>query len=255
MRAPVILLALLVAAPAAAQVVSRPVPPPRVTAENEAWYRRGEPVTFADSVYYRAGATVFFNGDTMVRTGYYNGVPLYADTTLEPYSVLLVPIGNGLMQPYERRRTGNLAGTTGSRTPSFPVETAAGAPPALEAPSAPTALPRPIESAVPGTPPVAVSSIGGGTTAPAATTFTPSKAPRRATEIATAVRPRTNDGIWIRYDGQTWITAGQAVAFDRGTFVRVGMYAGFPVYRHRGAGRDTIYVPSRAGLVAPYRKK
>jgi hypothetical protein len=255
MRATVILLAVLAAAPATAQVVSRAAPPPSATAESESWYRLGEPIAFADSLYYRAGATVFFNGDTMVRTGYYNGVPLYADTTLEPYSVILVPIGNGLMQPYERRRTGDLAGTTGSRTPSFPVEPATGTAPSLQAPSAPTALPVPIESAAPASPPIAVSSLGEGTTTAAATTFTPLTTPARATEIATAVRPRSNEGIWIRYDGQQWVSAGQAVAFDASRFVRVGAYAGFPVYQQRRAARDTIYVPSRAGLVAPYRKK
>ena len=65
---------------------------------------------------------MFFNGNTMVRTGHYNGVPLYADATLEPYSIVYVPIGRGLMQPYERPRRGDLAGTTGSRPPSFPVQ-------------------------------------------------------------------------------------------------------------------------------------
>ena len=84
-------LALLLAAPAAAQVQSRPTDPPIVTAENESWYRLGEPLQFAGDLYYRAGPTVFFDGNTMVRTGYYNGVPLYADTTLEPYSVVFVP--------------------------------------------------------------------------------------------------------------------------------------------------------------------
>src|SRR5918999_1602212 len=95
--------------PFLAQLVSRPTDPPIVTAENDAWYRQREPVLFAGDFYYPAGATVFFNGNTMVRTGHYNGVPLYADTTVEPYSVVLVPIAGGLMQPYERIRGGDLA--------------------------------------------------------------------------------------------------------------------------------------------------
>src|SRR5688572_33397323 len=56
----------------------------------------------------------------MVRVGHYNGVPLYADTTLEPHSIVFVPVGRGQMQPYERLRAGDLAGTSGSRLPSFP---------------------------------------------------------------------------------------------------------------------------------------
>ena len=107
---------LLGALPASSQVVSRRSDPPIVTAENDSWYRLREPVLFGGQAYYPAGATVFFNGNTMVRTGQYNGVPLYADTTVEPYSVVLVPVGRGLMQPYERPRRGDLAGTTGSRT-------------------------------------------------------------------------------------------------------------------------------------------
>src|SRR5258705_10623805 len=116
----ILLTLLLVAAPAAAQIQSRPTDAPIVTAENEAWYVNGEPIQFAGDLFYQAGADVFFNGNTMVRSGNFNGVPLYTDTTREPYSVVFVPIGRGLMQPYERPRQGNLAGTTASRTPSFP---------------------------------------------------------------------------------------------------------------------------------------
>src|SRR5688572_21995204 len=135
----------VLAAPATAQVQSRPTDPPIVTAENDSWYRLGEPLQFAGDVYFRAGATVFFNGNTMVRTGHYNGVPLYADTTIEPYSIVYVPIGRWLMQPYERLRQGNLAGTSGSRTPSFPpVRVAPGGSIIPNAGGAPTDAPRPI---------------------------------------------------------------------------------------------------------------
>ena len=61
-----------------------------------------ELIQFAGDLYYPAGAAVFFDGNTMVRSGHYNGVPLYTDTTLEPYSVVYVPLERGLMQPYER---------------------------------------------------------------------------------------------------------------------------------------------------------
>jgi hypothetical protein len=110
-----------VAAPALAQVQSRPSDPPIVTAENDPWFARGDPIQFGGNTYLRAGAAVFFDGNRMVRSGSFDGVPLYVDTNLEPYSVVFVPVGRGLMQPYERPRTGELAGTTGSRPPSFPV--------------------------------------------------------------------------------------------------------------------------------------
>jgi hypothetical protein len=79
---------IIFAVPGAAQVQSRPTDPPLVTAVNESWYQLREPVQFAGELYYPAGATVFFNGNTMVRTGHYNGVPLYADTTIEPFSIV-----------------------------------------------------------------------------------------------------------------------------------------------------------------------
>src|SRR5712691_6159668 len=112
---------LAAAAPAFAQIQSRPTDAPIVTADNESWYANREPIQFAGDLYYPAGASVFFNGNTMVRSGHYNGVPLYSDTTLEPYSVVYAPLERGVMQPYERLRQGSLAGTTASRTPSFPV--------------------------------------------------------------------------------------------------------------------------------------
>src|SRR5262245_3005473 len=116
-----LLLTLIAVTPASAQVQSRPTDRPVVTAENEAWFVNGEPLQFAGDLYYPAGARVFFNGNTMVRSGHYNGVPVYTDTTIEPYGIVYVPIARGLVQPYERPRQGALAGTVASRTPSFPV--------------------------------------------------------------------------------------------------------------------------------------
>jgi hypothetical protein len=105
-----LLTSILMAAPAVAQVQSRPTDAPIVTANNESWYTNREPIQFAGDLYYPAGAAMFFDGNTMVRSGHYNGVPLYTDTTLEPYSVVYVPLERGVMQPYERLRQGSLAG-------------------------------------------------------------------------------------------------------------------------------------------------
>jgi hypothetical protein len=97
---------LIATTPVIAQVQSRPTDPPVVTAANESWYVNGEPLQFAGDLYYPAGARVFFNGNTMVRSGHYNGVPLHTDTTIAPYSIVYVPIQLGLVQPYERPRQG-----------------------------------------------------------------------------------------------------------------------------------------------------
>ena len=243
---------LLAAAPAAAQVQMRPTDPPLVTAANDSWYILGEPVQFAGELYFRAGATVFFNGNTMVRVGHYNGVPLYADTTVEPFSVVLVPVSRGVMQPYERPRRGELAGTSGSRTPSFPTELRPGATSVAMAPTAPTAPPLPVGAisvytpAAPG--PVAVPQREvAGTTGILV-------APREADTIATVRRPESNEGIWIRFLGLRWVSAGPSVSAI-GNFARVGEYDGLPVFRRGDIDEPVIYLPTAAGRFAPYRAR
>lgn len=264
-------LMLLTAAPAAAQVQSRPTDPPLVTAANESWYQLREPVQFAGDIYLPAGATVFFDRNTMVRTGHYNGVPLYADTTLEPFSIVYVPISRGLMQPYERRRQGDMAGTTASRTPSYPVRmgTVAGVlpqtaiapsavpltigaisafspePSAIEPMTAPVA-PRPAAAIAPVQPLVTATSAVGTT----------GRVMRRQdlVPIVSMRQPESNDGLWVQFAGERWVSAGAAVPLRAAEFRRVGEYAGFPVFIRSGED-NRIYLPTRAGLVAPYRLK
>ena len=107
-----------------AQVAYRPTPAPLVTAASATWQINGEPLFFAGSFYHPTGPVVFFDGQLMARVGEYLTVPLYADTTLEAYSRVFVPIGGARMKPYDRRRAGSLAGTVGSTTPSWPVQVA-----------------------------------------------------------------------------------------------------------------------------------
>ena len=94
-----------------AQVISRETPVPARTAAGTDWYASREPLFLMGAVYEPAGASVFFNGNTMFPFTTFDGVELYQDATLEPHSIVYVPIGRGLVQPYERRRSGDLAGT------------------------------------------------------------------------------------------------------------------------------------------------
>jgi hypothetical protein len=234
------------AAPAAAQIQSRPSDPPIVTADNDQWYLGGQPVQFGGDVYYPAGPAVFFNGNTMVRSGHYNGVPLYSDTTIEPFSIVYVPLSRGLMQPYERPRRGALAGTTGSRTPSFPVEVPSPAATARLTVGEPGAAPsRGVDAGIPG-------AVGtGGYAAPRARDVRPLSTP----PLATLLRPENNDGVWVAFGGEKWVSAGAAIPFAASDFVRVGEHAGFPVYARRELKEEMIYLPARPGAVAPYRLK
>jgi hypothetical protein len=250
---------LLAAAPVAAQVISRPTDPPIVTAENDSWYRLREPLQFAGDRYLPAGPTVFFDGNRMIRTGHYNGVPLYADTTLEPYRLVFVPIGQGWMQPYERARRGDLAGTAGSRTPPFPTPTAPARRDPPMAAVAPTTAPQPSGAISALTPEAgAVGTSGVSRRVDATTIAGPvgSIATLEAGLPMTSVRrPESSDGVWLDFMGEKWVSAGEAVPLRVSEFVRVGDHAGFPVFARQGLHEDVIYLPTRAGLVAPYKLK
>jgi hypothetical protein len=247
---------LVSASSAAAQVQSRPTDPPVVTAANESWYQLGEPLQFAGDVYYRAGAQVFFNGNSMVRSGHYNGVPLYTDTTIEPYSIVYVPIGRGLLQPYERLRQGALAGTTGSRTPSFPGRLAPGGALIPNAAIAPTSLPQPLGAISVFTPETYVAAAPSRTPdpAPAAGVLAAARQQPQVPDM-TLRRAENNDGIWVMYSGQKWVSAGPVVPLIASEFVIAGDYSGFPVYTRRESSEDAIYLPSTPNHVAPYRLK
>jgi hypothetical protein len=264
--------AFLMIAPALAraQVLMQPTPPPLVTAENEPWYLAGEPITWSGDYYFPAGPQVFFNGNHMVRSGSYRGIPLYTDATIEPYSIVYVPLGGGLMQPYERRRAGERAGTVGSTAPSFPVQTTGelllqgGAPPVTQAlggpafaraydvapTSPPEARPAPATATASAivSPPLTAPAVAAATGTEGRIIVTPAARP-----LETARRPKGINNVWIEYDRQRWFSAGPAVALD-GNFAPTGQYHGFTVYI-RDSDRTTVYLPTVPGYVAPYARK
>jgi hypothetical protein len=259
----------ITAAPAPGQMMSRPTDAPQVSAAGESWYQLREPIQYAGEAYYPAGAAVFFRATEMVRTGHYNGIPIYADATQDPYSIVYVPIGGGRLQPYERPRRGDLAGSTGSRPPAFPVALRPEGPVTPMAAGAPTSLPFSIGAIGAFTPELmtsVASALAARTAAPvctcesADTAAEPVVIPVAAAfhfdgvAVITARRPDNNDGLWVRYDNATWVSRG--VAEPRtDAFTQIGERDGFPVFRKRDAGDDVIYLPSRGGLVAPYRRK
>jgi hypothetical protein len=79
--------------------------------------------------------------------------------------------------------------------------------------------------------------------------------PQPATSMATLRKPDSNDGVWIRYGQQKWISAGRPIPFVDSEFVRVGQYGEFPVFRRTRASEELIYLPTREGLIVPYRLK
>jgi hypothetical protein len=165
--------------------------------------------------------------------------------------VILVPISRGVMQPYERPRRGELAGTSGSRAPSFPTAlrpTATTVPMAATAPTAPPLPVGAISVYTPDTPAAAVAPPRevAGTTGILVT--------RRDTSVVSVRRPDSNDGIWIQFMGLRWSSSGSSVSAI-GNFERVGEYAGLPVFRRADVDEPVIYLPTAAGRFATYRAR
>ena len=228
----VAVLLVLFSIPALAQVNERPI----VTADNDDWFRLGQPIQFGGELYYPAGPDTFFDGNVMVRTGNYNGVPLYTNATLEPHSVVFVPIARGQMRPYQRRSSP----IREMRAPStvFPVIVNTYTP----APAAVSPAPVAVGTAGRDSAPVAAGTTGHVVSQP----------PSRA--VVTLRRPEGNDGIWISYAGEKWVSAGPAIEMGTVALALVGDHAGFPVYMAAGR-QDVIYLPTTPGMMAPYKRK
>lgn len=264
--AAVVLVTFNAARSADAQAYRHETPPPTVTAASAAWQASGEPIFHAGNFYYPAGSTVFFDGKVMVRTGSYEGVPLYADVTLEPFSIVYVPVAGSLMRPYERRRDGELAGTVGSRTPSFPIGRDAEAD--SSAWDAFGAMYPRIAGLTPPTPRGAATRRDDSVARRPAMdeTFEPVGAVMIAPRAMVPGRmnygngmlsqPSSENGLWISFQDVRWFAAGPAVRLDTTRFESAGSYNGFPVYRERGGSPNRIYVTTvQHGPVAPFERR
>ena len=127
----VITVAVLLPNSGSAQVFQFRTPPPDISAAGAEWQINSEVVVVGGLTYYPTRGFRLFDGQVMARTGMYENVPVYSDSTLEPYMEIYVPLGSGRMRVYERRRDRELAGTTGSHVPTFPIESPS-VPPAAE---------------------------------------------------------------------------------------------------------------------------
>ena len=220
---------------------------PEVTAASADWFVRGAPIVTQGLVYYPTAAMRPFDANVMMQVGLYDNVPLYADATLEPFSVLYVPATRTAMRTYERLRNNELAGTTGSRTPAYPVG------PVSQVP---------MEESIIGTSGAYAPSTGApstlgtvGTLGTSGTVGTLDRGSRR-TRMQSLPAPRRNDGVWIQFDGTKYFSAGEATTFSADRFVQIGEYRGFPVYREKDSNKKEIWVTVvKDGPVAPYEKR
>lgn len=218
-----------------------PEPPPLVTAANADWQIRGEPIFYAGNFYWPTGPTVFFDGSVMVRTGQYEGVPLYANPFHQPYSVVYVPIGGVVVRPYERRRPGpGMVGALGSPIPYVTPN-----PEPVVLPERVTAEPRPVGTA---------GTIVPRPTGDRATLPVERQRPQRSI-VRSVPEPRANAGVWLMFNGARYDSAGPAVPFSADRFISIGQHRGFPVYRDNNGRSDEIFVSVvKDGPLAPYRR-
>jgi hypothetical protein len=213
-----------------AQVYPLRTAPPEVNAAGANWQLDGLPIVVNSSMYLPTREFRQFDGQVMAQVGVFEGVPIYADVTLEPHSIIYAPVGRDRLRVYERRRDHELAGTTGSRTPSFPVKSPAA---------------RPAEERIVGT--------AGHTvpTAPASSNAVSSRASR--TGLETIPRPRATRGVWLDFVGMRFYSAGAAASYSPDRFTKVGEYRGFPVYVENAGKKDKIWVQVvEGGPLAPY---
>jgi hypothetical protein len=227
---PLVVLALL-SAPLHAQIIWQPTAAPLVTAENATWFLRGDPVEWNGDLYYQDGVTRFFNPYEMVRSGVFRGIPLYADTMLEPNSVVFVPLAGGRMQPYRRAVSSQNA---------LPPE---GYGRLNQAPAPPTfapayELPSPAEVVLP--PVVGTSGRSQPPSSPLSGT------------VSTVRQPSGVNNVWVNFEGRRWYLSGKAVGYDPGRLKEVGTYYGWSVYR-LDDDPSRIYIPSRPGVLASYK--
>ena len=241
-----------------AQVFSFRTPPPTVDASGADWQIHSDPIVVSGIVYYPTRGFRMFDGQVMTQVGTFDRVPVYADTTLEPYSVMYVPIGGAKMREYERRRDGELAGTTGSRAPSFPVVVATERAPFEPAPGTNRAA---IDTADARTDTATVGSTGRTAAAVpdgVGTVGAPDRARPRRSLIESIARPSAANGVWLEFDGARWYADGPAATFSPDRFEPVGDYRGFAVYRDRTSKKNEIWiaiVKDGHGPVAPYSRR
>jgi len=253
-----------------AQVYQFRTPVPEVTASNADWQIDAEPVMVEGVVYYPTRGFRQFDGQVMVQVGLFRAVPVYADATLEPYSELYVPVGGLRMRAYERRRDGVLAGTTGSRAPTFPrtvrSEPWPGQPSVQSSPFgggrdfdvAASADTTPGIGSVPAigiydSTIGSVVSYGAGPASPVEIRSVRDRGPARPAVIESIRPPTGNVGVWLEFNGARRYASGRAELFSPDRFEPVGDYRGFPVYRDRTRDDGTIWVSVvNDGPVAPY---
>jgi hypothetical protein len=223
-------LAVLLPTSVAAQAMQFKTPAPEVTAASASWQANDEPIVVSGLLYVPTREMRMFDGMVMQQIDVYQRVPIYADTTREPFTIVYVPIARVRLRAYER-----------APVAEFPVASGRGA-----RPVSPVVIVAAPEIAEP------VGTTGTIVTAPPPA----APAPRSRRSAGTMARARATNGIFVEYSGARWYSSGAATTYSPERFTQVGEHRGFPVYRDRAHGSDEIWIAAvDGGLLAPYRKR
>jgi hypothetical protein len=223
----VLALILLLPRTAPGQGMQLRIPAPSVTAATADWQINDEPIVVSGLIYYPTRETRMFDPQDMMQVDVYKNVPVYADVSIEPFTLVFVPLTPDRLRTYERRRDDNPLVISGrGRVDPRPVGTA---------------------GVVEVAPQIVVPELRVAESAPR-----PSPASRPTRALESIPPPRGANGIWVEYEGRRWYSDGPAVPYSPERFVRAADYHGFAVYRERGRPNRIWITTVDGGLLAPY---
>ena len=261
--------ALLLPLVGSAQVFQIRTPEPDVTAAAADWQLHDDAIVFNSLIYYPTREFRMFDGQVMAQVGIFDRVPIYADTTAEPFRFIYVPVGRDRLRTYEHPiDVATMTGTSPTRALTLTVDQ-------RTLPSAITVVPPSTANTVaasvvyaPSVPLTAGSDVVGtsgtvipratGTTyvAPEPTVTAPATRTTRGHALETIPRPRGINAVWLDFNGARWYSAGAAVPYFADRFTAVGDLHGMTVYRAVHGPSNEIWVPTvPGGPVAPYKKR
>jgi len=202
----------------AMQAMQLRIPTPSVTAAAADWQINNEPIIVQGLTYYPTRESRMFDPQSMMQVDVYKDVPIYADVSREPFTLVYVPVTPDRMRTYERPPDDNPTMISGrGRAEPRAVGTSG------------TLPPEP--------PPVA-------------------PAPTPLAGLESIPPPRRMEGIWVQFQGLKWYNDGTAVSYAPERFVRIGDYHGFAVYRERSGSPDRIWITTvRGGLLTTYKRR
>src|SRR5262249_22364237 len=89
------------------------IPAPSTGAATAEWQINNEPIVVQGLTYYPTRETVMFDPQDMMQVDVYKNVPVYADVSREPFTLVYVPLTPDRLRTYERPRDENPAAISG----------------------------------------------------------------------------------------------------------------------------------------------